>query len=175
MAIGLASATGCGQSSNGDSELNGDCSKYPRSTRTDSDGTTWSWWYLHWQNASTDLDAFCATFGADASMIVEATFPRNPAPTSTLPLCSQDEILNGSDRPCAVADAYRFEAPCTAGELLFELPSDAAFNGYYHFESPDVPGLPRHLVRQDVHCTRDLFIVAPTPGPTPLGADGGAW
>jgi hypothetical protein len=149
----------------------GSCSKYPRSSRTDDNGTTWYWWYLHWQSVSPDLDAFCATFGDDAMMVVEVDFPQNPAPTTTLPTCSSDEITKGSSQSCAVAGAYRFEAACRAGELLFELPSDAAFHGNYHVESTQAPGMPRHTVNQDVHCTRDLFITAPSQGP--ITADGG--
>lgn len=142
----------------------GSCSKYPATTRTDSNGTTWYWWYLDWQSASTDLARFCATYGAGASMIVEVAVPQNPSPTTTLPVCTSDEIRNGGSRACAIADSYRFEAPCVAGEMLFELPSENAFNGYYHFESAAFPAQPRHLVNQDVHCTRDLYLAALEPG-----------
>jgi hypothetical protein len=146
------------------------CSQYPATSRTDSNGTTWYWWYLHWQSASNDLAGFCASYGASASMVVEVGIPQNPSPQTTLPICTNDEIWNGGSRACAVADSYRFEAPCGAGELLFELPSQNGFDGFYHFESAQLPALPRHLITQDVHCSRDLYVTAPAPGPLVLDA-----
>jgi hypothetical protein len=50
------------------------------------------------------------------------------------------------------------------------LPSVSTFDGYFHFESAEVPGLARHLVHQNVHCARDLFITVPSPGPVTLDA-----
>jgi len=150
------------------------CSKYPTTSRTDSQGTTWWSWYLHWQSAGVsvasgvnDLASFCATYGDGALMVAEVMVPRNASPDTSLPACTQAEIMSGGDRACAVAGAYRFEAPCGAGELLFELPSESAFNGFYHFGSNAVPSPPRHLIMQDVHCPRDLYVVAPTRGPNP--------
>jgi hypothetical protein len=153
----------------------GSCSKYPSGSRTDGNGTTWWWWYFHWQSASPDLAGFCATYGSGAVMVLEVAVPPNPSagasPASTLPPCTSDEIWQGSSRACSVANAFRFEAPCTTGEMLVELPSENTFNGYYHFESAEVPAPPRHLVNQDVHCSRDLFVTAPNSGP--LVPDGG--
>lgn len=199
VAVGLDGAVGCGgnnrspdartspdldkadtadlpdASTQPDSSLDGNesCSKYPTTTRIDSNGTTWYWWYLHWQSASTDLGAFCASYGAPASMVVEVAVPQNPSPTTPLPICTNEEIWKGGDHACAVAGSYRFEAPCGAGELLFELPSENTFNGHYHFESAQVPAAPRHIINQDVHCARDLYVTAPSPGPIALDAGAG--
>jgi hypothetical protein len=147
------------------------CSKYPVTSRTDANGVTWWWWYFHWDTV-TGLPGLCASYGTGAKMVVEVAFPANSSPTTSLPECTNDEIQNGGTRACAVASAYRFDAECTAAGLLFELPSQYAFDGYYHIESAEVPAAPRKLVQQDVHCSRDLY-VAGGPAMGPIVADGG--
>jgi len=171
----LAELPGPDTSGGGVQAENGEgCSKYPSTSRTDDNGTTWWWWYFHWQSASPDLPDFCATYGAGAMMVLEVAVPANPSASassaSALPPCTSDEIWQGSSHACTVANAFRFEAPCTTGELLIELPSEYAFDGYYHFESAEVPAPPRHLVNQDLDCSRDLFVTAPSFGP--LAPDG---
>lgn len=69
-----------------------------------------------------------------------------------------DEIASGGTHACAISDAYRFEAACTAGGLLFELPSELTFTGYYHVESTLVPGEPRRTVFRRTTCVRDVYV-----------------
>jgi len=146
------------------------CSKYPVTSREDDGGVTWWWWYFHWQSTAGLAD-LCASYGAGAMMVVEVAAPRNPTPSTTLPECSTEEVLRGGTRACAVANSFRFVTPCDAGEMLFELPSEYAFNGYYHIESAQVPAAPRHPIMQDVHCTRDLYVAG---GPTAALVDAGS-
>ena len=147
------------------------CPTYPATSRVDNAGTTWWWWHFHW-NFVQDLPGICASYGADAKMVVEVDVPQDPDASSSLPVCTTDELLNGGTRACADANAFRFETDCTAAELLFELPSENTFHGWYHIETAQVPAAPRQLITQDVHCSRDGFVTA-GPGPAPSPADGG--
>ena len=136
----------------------GTCSNYPSAPRVDSAGVDqWSW-YLHWFGVTGDLASTCASYGAGAKMVLEVDVPQDPAASNTLPDCSVDEVLNGASQVCAIAGAYRFEADCAAGKVLFEMPSQYTFHGYYHIEGPLVSVVYRQLVSQDVHCTRDLYL-----------------
>ena len=145
------------------------CSLYPLTSREGSTGPAWYWWYFHW-DAIGDLRGFCASYGDGAKMVLEVVDPRNSAPSTALPPCASDEISRGGTRACVVPDSYRFEVDCTAGGLLFELPSDRAFTGYYHVESAQVPGAARHAVVQDPNCARDVYI---TGGPEQGAIDAG--
>jgi len=156
----------------------GTCSNYPSAPRVDSAGVSqWSW-YLHWFGATGDLASTCASYGAGAKMVLEVDVPQDPAASNTLPDCSVDEVQSGASQVCAIAGAYRFEADCAAGKVLFEMPSQSTFHGYYHIEGPLASVVYRHLVSQDVHCTRDLYLptgLAAAPsvgdaGPAPADA-----
>jgi hypothetical protein len=133
-----------------------------------SDGQAWWWWRFHWQNTSA-----CAAWGSDAKVIVEVDAPSNPSDASGgLRICSLDELSSDNGSPCAMANTWRFQASCTAGELLLDLPSNNLFHGYYHVESSTFPSSARHLINQDVHCSRDLYL--PTGlGSAPVLPDGG--
>jgi hypothetical protein len=101
--------------------------------------------------------------------VLEVDYPQNPAPTTSLPTCTSDEVRSGTTRACAMDKTYRFAVPCTAGSLLLELPSQNTFHGYYHLESAALSTMSRHLANQDVHCSRDIFITAPSWGPVDAG------
>jgi hypothetical protein len=126
-------------------------------SRVDDAGVTqWSW-RLQWWGADGDLADVCASYGAGAKMVMEVGFPQNPHPTSTLPECTTDEVLNGATRACILAGSFRFEADCTAQELVFELPSENTFHGYFHIEGPAVGKTMRYLLGQNVACSRQVF------------------
>jgi hypothetical protein len=77
-----------------------------------------------------------------------------------------------------MANAWRFEVACSAGEHLFQLPSEMLFHGYYHIESGQYPTSARQPILQDIHCGRDLYppggLVRPPGGVTDGGVtDGG--
>ena len=149
------------------------CSLYPLTSRWGSTGPAWYWWYFHW-DAIGDVRGFCASYGDGAKMVIEVVDPRNPAPSTALPTCASDEILRGGTRACAVPDSYQFEVDCTAGGLLFELPSDRAFTGYYHVESAQVPEAARHPILQDLNCVRDVYIAgSPEHGSIDAGTSDG--
>jgi hypothetical protein len=132
----------------------------------------WWWWYFHWE-AVGDLSGFCASHGDGAKMVLEVIVPRNSSPSATLPECTGDEILLGGTRACVVPNSYRFEVDCTAGGLLFELPSDQSFTGYYHVESAQVPAAARRMVLQDAACVRDVSVGSSQDGSMDAGSSDG--
>jgi hypothetical protein len=128
--------------------------QYPAESHVGSDGQAWWWWRFHWQDTSV-----CAAWGSDAKLIVEVDAPANPGDASGgLRACTLDELWLDNAAPCAMANTWRFQASCTAGELLLDLPSSNLFHGYYHVESSTFPSSARHLINQDIHCSRDLYL-----------------
>ena len=140
-----------------------DCRSLPEPTQVNDAGATLYWWYFHWQD--TDLASTCASYGDGAKMVLEAIVPQNTTPSEVLPRCTSSEVRNGGMRVCTVSGSFRFEADCTASELLIQLPSQYAFDGYYHIESTQFPNPPRGMVWQDVHCGHDLYTGGPAPAP----------
>jgi hypothetical protein len=146
--------------------------QYPNDSHVNATGdTVWSWRF-HWQDVN--LAATCAAWGADAKVILEVDIPANPAGSgTTLPTCALDTLSTGAGPQCAMADAWRFEAVCTDSQLMAELPSINTFHGYYHVESSSYPNSPRHLVAQDIHCSRDLYLPTGIGSPPAITNDGG--
>jgi len=147
------------------------CPGYPPTWRLDDSGTTLWWSHFSW--AQDDLASVCASYGADAKMVLELTRATNP-PAPHLPPCTNSEVMGGGTRACAIADAWRIEAPCTAGELLFESSVTAlgSIESYYHVESAQVPDAPRRLVAGDATCVREI---RPGTGPVLSPGDLAAW
>jgi hypothetical protein len=176
--ISLLSPLCCALALNGctrdDSPGSGDAWSCNLPPRVDAEGVTqWSWRLQWWGNG--DLAAACASYGAEAKMVMEVDVPTNPRASSTLPDCTTDEVLSGATRACAIAGAYRFEADCAAGELRFELPSENTFHGYYHIEGAAVVETMRHLLGQNVECSRQVFTrtgVSAAPPAPDAGAPG---
>jgi hypothetical protein len=146
--------------------------QYPADSHLNAaDDTVW-WWRFHWQDAN--LAATCAAWGADAKVILEVDVPANPSGSgTTLPDCALDTLSTGAGPTCAMANAWHFEAVCTDGQLMVELPSSNTFHGYYHVESTNYPNSPRHLVGQDPHCGRDLYLATGLGNPPATPSDGG--
>jgi hypothetical protein len=146
--------------------------QYPSDSHLNAFGdAVWSWRF-HWQDVN--LAATCATWGADAKVILEVDVPANPSDSgTTLPTCALDSLSTGAGSKCAMANAWRFEAVCTDGQLMAELPSSNIFHGYYHVESTAYPNSPRHLVSQDIHCSRDLYLPTGIGSPPAITSDGG--
>lgn len=137
--------------------------QYPLDSHVDATGNTVWWWRFHWQDPN--LATTCAAWGADAKIILEVDVPTNPSGSgTTLPTCALDTLSTGVGPQCAMANAWRFEAVCTDSQLMVDLPSIDTFHGYYHVESTTYSNSPRHLVSQDVHCSRDLYL------PTGIGS-----
>src|ERR1017187_5217193 len=100
--------------------------------------------------------------------------PGIPSGSGTaLPACATDTLSTGVGPQCAMANSWRFETACTDGQLMVELPSRDVFHGYYHVESGAYPNSARHLVSQDVHCSRDLYLVTGLASPPAAISDGG--
>jgi hypothetical protein len=134
--------------------------------------TVW-WWRYHWDWAGQDLSALCASWGNNAKMILEVLVPPSTTDAGVnLPTCTPEAITTGAGPACMVENSRRFEVACTDGRFLLELPSQYAFSGYYHIESPSYPNSPRHTVYQDVHCSHDLYSMP--SGPTATETDGGS-
>jgi len=142
--------------------------QYPLDSHVDATGNTVWWWRFHWQDPN--LATTCAAWGADAKIILEVDVPTNPSGSgTTLPTCALDTLSTGVGPQCAMANAWRFEAVCTDSQLMVDLPSIDTFHGYYHVESTTYSNSPRHLVSQDVHCSRDLYLptgIGDTPATT---------
>lgn len=146
--------------------------QYPLDSHVDATGNTVWWWRFHWQDPN--LATTCAAWGADARMILEVDVPANPSGSGTaLPACATDTLSTGVGPQCAMANSWRFETACTDGQLMVELPSRDVFHGYYHVESGAYPNSARHLVSQDVHCSRDLYLVTGLASPPAATSDGG--
>jgi hypothetical protein len=160
MAVALS---GCADTAAVAADGKQDCRSLPEPTQVNDAGATLYWWYFHWQD--TDLASTCASYGDGAKMVLEAIVPQNTTPSEMLPVCTNSEVSNGGTRVCTVSGSFRFEADCTASELLIQLPSQYAFDGFYHIESTQFPNPPRGMVRQDVHCGHDLYTGGPTPAP----------
>ena len=149
--------------------------QYPAESHVNATGdTVWSWRF-HWQDVN--LAATCAAWGADAKVILEVDIPANPSGSgTTLPTCPLDTLSTGAGPRCAMANAWRFEAVCTDSQLIVELPSINTFHGYYHVESTTYPNSARHLVSQDIHCSRDLYLfmgIGSPPSTVPPKTDAG--
>ena len=151
--LGTLLVAGCG--SIGSTTDGWQCSEYPSTSRVDGAGVTQWWWYFRW--SAEDLAAVCASYGVGAKMVLEVDVPNLPdAGTSELD-CTTSEVVSGTTRTCAIQGAYRFEADCTAGEVLFELPSQNTFHGWYHIEGALAAKTIRSLVGQGVECPRSVF------------------
>ena len=173
--VGTLLAAGCGGS---DSTTDvSQCSEYPSTSRVDSAGVTQWWWHFHW--SAENLAAACATYGIGAKMVLEVDVPSQPTVGTSDLNCTTDEVVNGTTRTCTIQGAYRFEADCTAGQMLFELPSQNTFHGWYHIEGALVTTTMRSLLGQGVECPRSVFVrsdVPAAPSPQDAGApaqDGG--
>ncbi len=146
--------------------------QYPLDSHVDATGNAVWWWRFHWQDQN--LATTCAAWGADAKMILEVDVPANPSGSGTaLPTCATDTLSTGSGPRCAMANSWRFETACTDGQLMVELPSSNVFHGYYHVESSAHPNSARHLVSQDDHCSRDLYLPTGLASPPVAPNDGG--
>ena len=139
------------------------CPMYPSTSRVDSTGNMVWWWHFGWQQS--DLASVCASYGPDAKMVLELGGEKDP-PATSLPECTNSEVMGGGAHACTILGRWRVEADCTAGDLLFELPIQAG-SGYYHVESAQVPDAARRFVVSDATCPRDL---RPSTGPV-LGAE----
>jgi hypothetical protein len=131
--------------------------------------------------SSGDLAANCALWGADAKMVVEVDLPRCPECTyAGLRTCTVDEVLYGATSACRIDQARRFEAPCTAGQLSFQVPGQmfASYqHGWFHVESAPYPAPPRQLISQNPDAPQSLYAptgVQPPPGASDGGIDAGA-
>lgn len=152
----------------------GSTCQYPTESSLSDTGEVLWWWYFNWTSAIPNLASMCAAWGADAKMILEVMVPASTTGTgTTLPICTSDAIATGSDSACSVADTRRFEAPCTDGHFLFQLPSTNTIDAYYHLESTNYPNSRRWTVNQAVEgCVRNVNAIP--GGPTQAPKDGGA-
>jgi hypothetical protein len=130
------------------------CPTYPNTWRVDEAGRTLWWSHFNWQQ--DDLASVCASYGPNAKMVLELVGATNDLATS-LPTCSNAEVLGGGTQVCAVANSWRVETECTRGDLLFESPATTLgiSTGYYHIESAQVPDSARRFVSSQSPCVRD--------------------
>ena len=134
---------------------------YPGTSRIDTNGKTLWWYSFDWRQ--DDLADICSSYGDGAKMVVEfrdwAAFP-----PSTLPACTEYQLMGVGDDPCAFG--YRLETDCMAGQVLFEA---STYSGYFHIESPRFPNPPRRLLGAERTCQRSLhpFFMPMAPAGSP--------
>ena len=155
------------------------CPNYPSGYRVDSDGGLWWWRHFGWKQ--DDLASVCASYGPGAKMVLETSVGM-PPPVTDLPVCSNAETMGGGSHACAMSGFWRFEADCTAGEMLFEVPWQTAVSGYYHIESAQIPDSARRVVTADTTCYREqrpgtgpILPAGAAPAAYTSGADPGAF
>ena len=141
----------------------------PSESHVDGDGaTTWSWHFV-WQR--DNLANVCASYGTGAKMVLEIEGSVLVGPASTLPTCTNEEVMGIGSRTCVASGMGRLEADCLAGELQFEMTTNQAPrigyvypSGYYHVESQENPNTARKFVQTDTDCSSELI---PHSGPIP--------
>jgi hypothetical protein len=98
-------------------------------------------WRIHWSagwlgDQIKTLAEVCDAYGEDATVAMTV------------------DVLSG--RPSG--PPMTFEAPCTAAELLVDLPSELVFHGSYTVRSMTTGrSSGPSIMSQDVHCSRDVY------------------